>query len=117
MPRSMPSVRLLSGLTLLAAFLSPGLAGPPLRAPAGQQLYPQANSAAMQARLGLTPDLLKGARLYFYPEILAQTLADRSPDAQEVHTYLRDPVAWQKNMNKAKAVELGLPEFRLVLAN
>jgi hypothetical protein len=73
--------------------------------------------SAWRNPLGLTQDLLVGARLYTFPEILKQTLADRSPDAAEVHTYLRDPVAWQRNMSKNKAYELGLPEFRLVLAN
>jgi hypothetical protein len=117
--RSLPPVRLLCGLTLLIAFAEPGLAAGPRRMPAPTR--PAVNSQltllALQQQLGLPANLLAGARLYLYPEILKQTLADHSPDAAEVHTYLRDPVTWQKNMKKIKAYELGLPEFRLVLAN
>jgi hypothetical protein len=114
-----PSVRLLSGLAMLGAFAGSALAAPPRRpmpAPTRPGISPQFY-AAMQKQFGITPDMLQGARLYTYKEILAQTLADKSPDAAEVHTYLKNPVAWQQNMRKNKAYELGLPEFRLVLAN
>src|SRR5262249_16221621 len=114
-----PSVRLLSGLALLGAFAGPAPAAPPRRpvpAPTRPAISPQFY-AAMQKQFGITPDMLQGARLYTYKEILAQPLADKSPDAAEVHTYLKNPIAWQQGASKKKVWELGLPEFRLVLAN
>jgi hypothetical protein len=61
--------------------------------------------------------VLKGAKVYSYQQILVQTLADKSPDAAEVHTYLANPVQWQKNLSKIKAYELGLPQSRVILAD
>jgi hypothetical protein len=65
----------------------------------------------------IAPNLLQGARLVLFPEILRETLADNSPGSEEVHTYLRDPAAWQRNMVKNGSWELGLPQYRLYLAN
>ncbi len=101
---SKPSVRLLSGLALLAACAGPALAG--ARVP--PRVYAPPNPAARAPQVNLqnvlpfriSPKLLKGARLVTYPEILKETLADNSPAAQEVHTYLRNPAAWQQNMVK-----------------
>jgi hypothetical protein len=73
--------------------------------------------APLQASLNLTPAMLQHAKVYSYQQIRAQTLADNSPDAAEVHTYLRNPVQWQKNMNKDKSYELGLPRSRVILAD
>lgn len=74
-------------------------------------------TAPSQAQLNLPPSLFKNAKFYSYQQILAQTLADRSPDAAEVHTYLSNPVQWQKNMIKNKQYELGLPQSRVILAD
>jgi hypothetical protein len=71
----------------------------------------------LKAEFGLTPGLFKGAKYYGYQEIRAQTLADNSPDAAEVHTYLANPVQWQKNLTKSKTFELGLPKSRVILAD
>jgi hypothetical protein len=73
--------------------------------------------AASQAQFRLPPGLLKNARFYSYQQIRAQTLADKSPDAAEVHTYLANPAQWQKNMMKNKSYELGLPQSRVILAD
>jgi hypothetical protein len=117
---SKPSIRLLCGLTLLAACAGPGLAGPP----GGARMNAAAVAAMRQAIVNgqrlpfeIAPNLLTGARLVTAPEILRETLADNSPGSQEVHTYLRDPVAWQRNMIKNHEYELGLPQYRLYLAN
>jgi hypothetical protein len=118
---SKPSVRLLSGLALLAACAGPTLAGP--RVPPRVSTLPNPAVRAQLENLQnalpfrISPRLLKGARLVTYPQILKETLADKSPAAQEVHTYLRDPAAWQRNMIKNHQYELGLPQLRLYLAS
>jgi hypothetical protein len=73
--------------------------------------------ASLQAEFGLTPGLFKNAKFYSYQQLLAETLADKSPDAAEVHTYLSNPVQWQKNLMKSKTYELGLPRSRIILAD
>jgi hypothetical protein len=73
--------------------------------------------ASLQAELGLAPGLFKNARFYSYQQIRAQTLADHSPGSEEVHTYLSNPVQWQKNMMQNKSYELGLPQSRIILAD
>jgi hypothetical protein len=115
-----PSIRLLSGLALLTACADPGLAGPPRGLPRGalpqQAVWPQFVNL-QNLPFTIAPNLLRGARLVTYPQILRETLADHGPGSEEVHTYLRDPVAWQRNMIKNHEYELGLPQFRLYLAN
>jgi hypothetical protein len=73
--------------------------------------------ALLQTEFGLTPGLFQNAKFYSYQQILAQTLADNSPGAAEVHSYLKNPVQWQKNLMKSHAYELGLPRSRVILAD
>jgi hypothetical protein len=105
---------LLAGLAVVLAAGSPGYAQPC----GGSSMRALSVSPAMvRASLGLSASLFRNAKVYTYPQILAQTLADKSPDAAEVHTYLRNPVQWQKNMNPSKTFELGLPRSRVILAD
>jgi hypothetical protein len=104
-------VRLLCGLALLAAWAGPVHAQP------RNDGIPLTPALVMQLPFTLTPDLLRGARFVPYSVILRETLADNSPGSEEVHTYLKNPVAWQQNMIKNHQYELGLPAFRLYLAN
>lgn len=120
MLRSRSFIRLLSGIAVLAACAEPSRAGPirglrgyPVRYPAVRAPFVNVQSLPFK----IAPNLLQGARMVSFPEILKETQADKSPAAQEVHTYLRDPAAWQRNMIKNHQYELGLPEFRLYLAN
>src|SRR6516225_4285156 len=101
-------------LSALALFLGSGSLG---HAQAVGKRPLAFSPASLQANFGLAPGLFKNAKFYSYQQILAQTLADKSPDAAEVHTYLANPVQWQKNLMKSKAYELGLPRSRVILAD
>ena len=103
-------------LSVLALVLGPGSVGQAQTFRNYNQLLAAAQ-VSFQARFGLPPSLFQNARYYSYPQILAQTLADKSPDAAEVHTFLRNPIQWQMNMVKTKTYELGLPQSRIVLAD
>jgi hypothetical protein len=107
-------------LSVLALALGPGGVGQAQTFRNYSQVLAATQAAArtaFQARFGLPPSLFQNARYYSYQQILAQTLADNSPDAAEVHTYLRNPVQWQRNMVQNKAYELGLPQWRIILAD
>jgi hypothetical protein len=106
------TIWLLSALALVLGFCGPSHAQTSItKRPLAFSPFP------FQANFGLSPGLFKNAKFFSYQQILAQTLADRSPDAAEVHTYLANPVQWQKNLMKSHTYELGLPRSRVILAD